>query len=250
MQDLNKILTNFESVKLKEIDSVKLLNRMDTKFLFESAKLPDLLQKLKEHYYVLEIKKNRVSRYETLYFDTEDLRCYYLHQFGRANRYKVRIRRYLESNQTFLEVKFKNNHDKTKKSRIEVEDNLFEIKQEHMPFITNKAKINNIELKDTLWVYYSRISLVSKDFTERLTIDANLNFEKDNEVVNYDKIVILELKQDKRNFSQAKSILQDLRIFKSSCSKYCLGIASLHPVKRNSIKEKIRLINRMSYESV
>jgi Holliday junction resolvase len=223
---------------------------MDTKYLFESSKLPDLLEQLKQHYYVLEIKKNRVSRYKTLYFDTEDFKCYYIHQFGRKNRYKVRIRRYLESNKTFLEVKYKNNHGKTKKTRIGVDDNVFEIKKEHLPFINEKTKTENLVLKDALWVNYSRISLVSKNFTERLTIDAKLTFEMGDKTSNYENIIILELKQDKRNFSQAQSILQDMKIFKSSCSKYCLGVASIHPVKKNNIKEKIRLINRMSYEGV
>lgn len=42
------------------------------------------------------------------------------HETGRKPRQKVRVRTYLNSNTTFLEIKKKDNHGKTAKSRVEV----------------------------------------------------------------------------------------------------------------------------------
>ena len=250
MNNIDNILNSFESVSLKQIDSVKLLNRMDTKYLLERDELEELFLRFQDSYYVLKIKKVKISSYKTAYFDTDDFICYYLHQFGRANRFKIRIRRYLDSHKTFLEVKVKNNHDKTKKSRIEIKDDTFVLDSSYDNFIDNKIGKDNSQFKQALWVYYSRITLVNKEFTERMTIDTDLRFEGNGKTKSFSDIVILELKQDKKSFSKANSVLQDMKIFQSSLSKYCLGIASLYPVKTNNINEKIRLINKLSYEKV
>ena len=53
-----------------------------------------------------------------LYFDTDDYEMYRMHHAGRTVREKIRVRTYLDSLDTFLEVKNKNNHGRTKKKRI------------------------------------------------------------------------------------------------------------------------------------
>ncbi len=222
---------------------------MDTKYLLSINQLSEVLSDLMSSYFVLEIKNKRLSAYKTMYYDTKDFDCYYLHQFGRANRYKFRTREYVETGKSFFEVKVKDNHKKTSKSRISRKDNDFSIDTPHIEFAESKLNNEIVGFNEVLWVEYKRISLVSKSFTERLTIDIDLKYSNDSKAKGFQKLVIIELKQDKSKASFAKEVLQKRKIFQKSLSKYCLGIASLYPVKKNNIKEKIRLINKLSYES-
>ena len=51
---------NFERVSLKGLDEVKLLNRMDSKFIFHIDDFPSILDELKPYYRVLEIDNKRM----------------------------------------------------------------------------------------------------------------------------------------------------------------------------------------------
>lgn len=105
--NIQNIVSQIKPISLEEMDSVKLLNRTDTKFVFEANKLPLLLEDAKELYCALNIDNNPFQGYRTIYYDTKDKYMYHIHQTGRANRYKVRHRTYLSSGDGFLEVKFK-----------------------------------------------------------------------------------------------------------------------------------------------
>ncbi|PLX09086.1 MAG: hypothetical protein C0596_04615 [Marinilabiliales bacterium] len=184
--------------------------------------MSSVLKDLSEDYYILEIKKKKISAYKTLYYDSEDFICYYMHQFGRANRYKFRIREYVETGKSFFEIKVKNNHKKTYKSRIPNKNNKLEMTDDNVLFVTNKIGKSIVSFKGVLWVDYKRISLVSKNFSERLTIDLDLRFDNDMDSKSYSDMVILELKQDKSLRSKASEVLLSHRIFQESLSKYCL----------------------------
>ena len=116
--DLNK----FKSISLKDLESVSLLRRHDSKFTFHSANLSVLLEKLADKYKILEIGGKRIFCYDNIYYDTNNLLFYNQHHNGKRNRYKIRTRKYLESNQLFFEIKIKNNKDKTIKKRIEIDN--------------------------------------------------------------------------------------------------------------------------------
>ena len=62
------------------MDGVKLMNRTDTKFAFHINKLESLLAKMREFYKVLEVNKERIQSYNSLYFDTNDRKFYIDHQ--------------------------------------------------------------------------------------------------------------------------------------------------------------------------
>ena len=118
MKELSSILAQFEPTSLEEMEAVKLMDRTDTKFTFNVSQLELVLNEVNDDYKVLEVEGKRLSRYKTLYFDTEDLDLYLRHHAGQLNRYKIRHRTYVESNLGFLEVKFKNNKGRTVKNRI------------------------------------------------------------------------------------------------------------------------------------
>lgn len=72
MKSVSEILKEFESVQLSQISIVKLLNRVDTKFLLNESSLPSLLSVLSNDYYVLEVRGQRMCNYRTVYYDTAD----------------------------------------------------------------------------------------------------------------------------------------------------------------------------------
>ena len=109
MHDFSSILSRFESISLEEMDSVKLMERTDTKYVFPITSLPEILEGMISQYRLLEINNVRVQRYESLYYDTKDFLLYRKHLVGKPDRYKIRFRRYIDSQGlTFLEVKHLN----------------------------------------------------------------------------------------------------------------------------------------------
>ncbi|MFN5633279.1 MAG: VTC domain-containing protein, partial [Flavobacteriia bacterium] len=95
---IQDILTGFESVTLSEMDRVKLMNRVDTKFAFSLQSFIKFLPELSQAYKILEIEGTRTPFYESLYFDDERFSFFQDHHNGRTNRFKVRFRKYVESN--------------------------------------------------------------------------------------------------------------------------------------------------------
>lgn len=172
------ILNKFDPITLKEMDSVKLMNRTDTKYTFNRAQFDEVLKEILKDYRVLEIEGKRVSRYKTLYYDTDDYALYTRHHNGELNRYKIRHRSYLESNIGFLEVKFKSNKGRTVKDRIKKKEVPFIWESETETFLKEMLPFNPHDLKPVIWVNYSRLTLVNKTSAERLTIDLDLEFEQ------------------------------------------------------------------------
>ena len=105
LSKINEEASLFEKITLGEMDSVKLMDRMDVKYLIPLHLLPYIMHEAIEYYKLLEINNERLCSYETLYYDTEDYQLYHSHQSGRLNRYKVRFRNYVGSNLSFFEIK-------------------------------------------------------------------------------------------------------------------------------------------------
>ena len=115
---MTDILAPFAPISLEQMSSVKLMNRIDTKFVTTMPQLVRLLKMAQGEYYVQEIKGERNMLYDTTYFDTRDFGMYNEHQHKHTNRQKIRFRTYVSSDLQFMEVKTKNNHGRTKKKRI------------------------------------------------------------------------------------------------------------------------------------
>jgi hypothetical protein len=239
-------LGNFETITLSEMDSVKLMNRTDTKYTFHANELENILENIQTQYRVLEIENSFVSTYKTLYYDTQELNLYYHHHQGKLNRYKVRHRTYVESEIGFLEVKFKNNKGRTIKTRI---------KQNQIPLVWNEKSLNFLNaytpyipeiLVPTINVNYQRITLVNKFIPERLTIDLNLEFERNGILVKPRNLIIAEIKQENLKNSHFIDLMKKKHIRTGSISKYCMSIAySIPNVKYNSFKPKILKIKKL-----
>lgn len=240
------ILQSFDSITLQEMDGVKLMDRTDTKFTFNIRNLLSILEAAKADYRILEVQGNRISRYKTLYFDTQNFKLYNQHHSGKLNRYKIRHRTYLESNLGFLEVKFKTNKGRTLKTRIK-EINVPELNTgKAFDFLQKTLPFSPLILLPKLWINYSRITLVNKKSAERLTLDLNLEFEKDGKTQILHQLVIAEVKQDSKVASPFISIMRKEHIREGSISKYCFGVASsFSEVRKNNFKQKLSNVNKI-----
>jgi hypothetical protein len=249
LQDhIKPITSEFTKITLNEMDEVKLMNRVDTKFAFSFSQLESILIAIKDSYKILEIEGTRMPFYESLYFDDEDFKFYNDHYIGKVDRFKVRFRKYVESNLSFLEVKHKIK-GRTKKSRItakEIGQSLTEDQQLFLEKILN----SDIELVPKLWNSFHRITLVNNDIKERLTLDFDLTFKWDDQEVKLDNLVIAELKQEVVNRNSPfyahmkKMVIRPYRL-----SKYCLGTLEVYGtgnMKYNRFKEKLRKLRNIN----
>ena len=245
MKNNLEILSSFSPISLKEMDSVKLLNRTDTKFIFNKNLFDLILSKIKNDYQILTINNKKTASYRTLYFDTDLFKFYNDHHNKRGNRYKVRIRKYLDSDLCFLEIKNKRK-GRTIKTRTSITDFEDSLSNSSIEFI--KEIIPEIEpLETKIWNTFERITLVNQERKERVTIDFNLKFEFNDEKLGIDHLVICELKQERANRnSPINHIFKLMKILPNRVSKYCIGSGLLYEqLKKNRFKEKYLLINKL-----
>lgn len=237
-------------ITLEEMSGIKLMNRTDTKFVASFEQLNAFLLAVQGKYYIQEKEGERLAEYHTTYFDTPDYEMYRMHHCGKKVREKIRVRTYLDSNDTFLEVKNKNNHGRTKKKRIMVEgvDTLRAEGENVIPFLAKHAWYTIDDVSPVIENWFNRITLVNFGKSERLTIDFNLRFHhlKSDERNKLERVAIIELKRDGNVPSPALEIIRTLRIRRSGFSKYCIGSALTHKgLKRNNFKERLMMIHKM-----
>jgi hypothetical protein len=238
-------IERFLPISLKEMDAVKLMRRVDTKFVVSKTLLPEILKDLREDYFVLEIDNTRVMTYDTAYYDTANHQFYLDHHNGKSNRLKVRIRQYVESNLFFLEIKQKNAKGITTKTRMPIRDFQKEIPSTFSEFI-EKTTSKKLDLLPSLSTKFNRITLVGKKKNERATIDLNLAYSRKLSQKRLENVVIIEVKQDRLNRNSALvRTMRKHRKLPENMSKYCLGMSFLNKkIKYNRFKRKqLKLIN-------
>jgi hypothetical protein len=237
----------FNTISLEEMDSVKLMDRTDTKFVFHTSELTNILYQLNNNYRALKVSEKALSSYETLYYDTQNFDLYLQHHNGKLNRYKIRHRSYLNSNIAFLEVKHKNNKGRTLKTRIKKMDIPYNFDTKSLEFLNGKLPFNPATLVPKLWVNYKRLTLVNLERGERVTIDLALEFIDTNaNKIELNNLVIAEVKQDKKNPSGFISIMKQMGIRPGSISKYCMAASYLNKqLKTNSFKTKLNQISNI-----
>lgn len=246
MNAIPDILQSFESITLEEMDAVKLLDRMDMKYIFHRNRLEDILACSQDHFRVLQVEGRKCSRYETHYYDTPDYRMYTQHHNGKLNRHKIRFRKYVDSGLAYFEIKYKNNKGRTIKDRVKVREPQFIIKGESEFLLEKKTIYHADMLQEAIRIQYNRITLVNKNLNERVTIDLDLTYTFNDQIRKFPSLVIAEVKQDKTQRSPFTSVMQSKYIIPMSLSKYCFGIASMNPaVKINNFKPKLLNVKKL-----
>lgn len=250
-QNLEDTIGKFSTISLEEMDNVKLMSRMDTKYVFHAERIPGLLEMASDHYRVLSIDDHRIFTYNSLYFDTVGLRSYLDHHNGVRPRYKVRFREYQETGGIYLEVKRKIANDRTRKCRTRVESIEKDLSEKSVEFISKHSPFDASQLIPSLWTIFRRITLVGKSAPERITIDTDLSFHHKEKESALPFLCICEVKREqtggKTDFMR---ILKENRIYPGSSSKYCLGTILLKKeIKQNQFKRLILYINKLENAS-
>ena len=246
---INMATKQYNAVSLSEMNQSSLMSRIDTKFIMHRNHLPYLLNELVDSYNLLEINNKREMEYETVYFDTPCNKMFLDHHNQRGLRYKVRKRHYLANDQAFLEIKKKGNKGRTEKSRISLETISTSLSNDENDFIEDKTPYTSSGLIPKLNTDFIRLSAISKDGGERLTIDYNLRFTNCNtsETKELEKLVIIELKQEKiQRSSPCFKMIKKSNGRETSISKYCVGMALLNlENKTNRFRSLLRLIDKI-----
>lgn len=246
MKKIEDILQGFNSVSLEEIDEVKLMDRIDRKYWFHRSSLEELLKKVIADYDILEIDNKRLLEYQSSYFDTDDNEMYLKHHNKKMNRYKVRRRTYLISNDDYFEIKFKTNKRRTIKKRIQSSFNTPDLLETENVFLEERSPFSGSSLKKSLNNHFYRITLIHKQKLDRCTIDIQPKFWNEKGEIQFDDLVIFELKRGKSlKNSPMLTILRRLKIRQRGLSKYCTGRAFIEPkLKRNAFKPRLRFIEK------
>lgn len=243
---LDNLLKTFSTISLEEMGKVRLMNRIDTKYVTTLTKLETLLELAASEYRVQQIGGEVNLPYSTCYFDTAHCDMYADHQRGKKARQKIRLRVYEETGTAFMEIKDKNNHGRTDKKRTMAQVGS-DIKA-YADFIRQNSHYAPETLMPRLQNHFHRITLVNKKMTERLTIDTCLCFHSliTGNDCTPEGIVIIELKRSGNVPSPIQAILRDLHIHPSGFSKYCVGMAltDCH-IKQNRLKMKLRALQHL-----
>lgn len=242
---------NFGAISLEEMDSVKLMDRFDKKFVFAADKLPAVLRAAQTCYHSLQIDDDRIFEYNSLYYDTVGHRMYSDHHNQKLNRFKVRKREYLNSGQVFLEIKYKTNKGQTRKKRIETVNRNKHFEKEERKFIKKITPYKGKMLYPALNSSFSRITLVNTHMPERITIDVNLNYEYSGKCAGLPNLVVAEIKQDRSSgASDIEKIFRFNKIHSMNFSKYCMGIVMMKSgIKYNRFKQKFLTLKKINNDS-
>ncbi len=223
------------SVSLHDVvERAQLQVRVDRKYLVPAAELPRAGEQLRDHLQVLEIAGRRRFAYESRYFDTPSLMTYHEHALDRANRFKVRTRSYLESRETMFEVKLAVADGGTIKRRrahpFAARAQITPAARRHLAAVLQRAERSlPSELVQTCVTAYRRTTFVTVDGTARITIDHDLVCSDDTGAVGaLTDDVVVEVKSATGD-SRPDRALARLGLEPQSMSKYCVGLALLHP---------------------
>ena len=249
MDRINSILQGFAPISLDEMSRVRLMNRIDTKYVTTVPYLVRLLEMAGGEYSVQQIGGLCDIPYYTCYFDTPDRDMFAQHQRGRKARQKIRLRVYENSGTAFLEIKDKDNRGRTDKKRIPWTGTGEDI-MPYSDFIRTHSHYMPESLAPQVRNRFRRITLVNRLLTERLTIDTGLCFSNVSTRCgcSLEGLVIIELKRDGNTRSPAGEMLHALHIHPAGFSKYCVGMALTdRQLQQNRLKPRLRMIRRLLY---
>jgi VTC domain len=217
-----------------------MLERLDHKYVVRSAVLRDAVADLAAHFDMLEIHGVRSFTYDTCYFDDAERRGYFDHHQGRRQRMKVRVRRYADTGQCFVEVKLKARRGGTVKKRMAYPLQQYgtldvaALAHVQRSFQAQYGRPFDRTLERVLDMRYRRTTLVARDGGERMTIDSRIRFgdERDPPLGPDDDIFIIETKSA-HGHGLADAILRRHHQHPTDgCSKYCVGMVVTGTVQR------------------
>lgn len=249
LAELAKELGNFDPISLAKTQKAALMDRVEQKFLLSTQELLKILPLVRESYQILEIGGEVMMAYNSTYHDSQDFAFYRAHHDGRLRRQKVRFRRYLQTDASFLEIKLRSPSGRTRKERIAVEET--STTGEHSSHFLHEQLPNCAELEPKLEVFYQRATLVSRVAEERLTLDFGLSLGKPGEVsrTTFNRAVVAELKHSvDAKTSIFETVAREHHLYSGSFSKYGVGCSlSYRDLKYNNFKPQFLAIDKVQH---
>jgi VTC domain len=219
---------------LEQVLSVACLTtRFELKYLLPLEALPGLLDRLPRQLAVLDIEDRRIFAYESVYFDTAGYALYRQHMQGRRKRYKARTRSYCDTQDAMFEVKLKGWRGQTVKERLPYDfAHREELTGEGRAFlddvIGDAYGFAVPALEPVLTTAYRRATLVDLERGSRLTIDVDLRWWDRGSNHRADHLALIESKSP-LGPGPVDALMGSLGVRPVRMSKYCLGVALLHP---------------------
>jgi hypothetical protein len=228
-------LHEFAAIALPElIEQAALQTRVDRKYIVPACDLDAVLADLDDATQVLEIDGNRDFRYESVYFDTPELTSYEMAAHGRRRRFKIRTRTYVDSDESYLEVKTRGARSSTVKDRIPYRPGDRRLlTREGLEYVDETLAlcgitgVDSARLEPTLSTTYGRTTLYVPSSQSRATIDTNLGWHLPGTAgLDRPDIAIFETKSGSRA-STVDRVLWDHGHRPATLSKYGTGLAAL-----------------------
>jgi hypothetical protein len=231
---LARIVGALPGIDLPTLDAgAALLTRVDRKYVVPVATFERLVHALDDSWTALEIDDRRLFGYSSVYFDTDDFVTYRAHLQGRRRRYKVRVRRYIDSDDCMLEVKRKGMRGVTVKER-----RAHPIWQQAELGVDGQAFVDGCltahgdpglsgAMHPVVVTGNRRATLACLSGHSRLTIDSDLACGwGDSHAALRSGMVVLESKVEGHG-SQVDRLLRAFGVRPVLISKYCVGVAAL-----------------------
>jgi VTC domain len=217
-------------ISLEQLDErAALLRRVDNKYVVDADQLAQLIERLADDHDVLEIDGRRRFGYDTVYYDTDDLRCFRDHNDDVRPRFKARRRCYVDAGDCVFEVKVKRADGETDKRQAD-----------DLAAALDEAGIEpSGELEETLRTAFDRVTLAAREGGTRLTIDLGVTLATmdGGSMRMRDGLALVETKSEDGE-SPADSVLRELGARLVSLSKYRTGVAlMLRPEERGDIAD-------------
>jgi VTC domain len=224
-------LHRLDAIDLDELRALAdLQTRRDRKYLVPTDYVSSLLERIPGR--ALEIDGARSFRYESVYFDTPDLRCYFDAAQRRPRRFKVRTRSYLDGDDCMVEVKCRDSRDRTVKHRHPHSlDRRAELDDDARGFVRSlpPASAAADQLATSLTVSYRRATIVLRSGDARITIDGGLAWhQRDRRPLELPDLSIIETKTTGAPSPVDRLLWRDGHR-PTVISKYCTGLAALSP---------------------
>jgi hypothetical protein len=226
------LLGDLDAMSLDELDArAALLKRVDAKYVLEPDTFAALVERIAADHDVLDIDGRRMFGYSSVYFDTEDLRCFRDHVRDREPRFKARTRLYRDTGVCHFEVKLKLASGETDKRQVEHPaaraDDLTEAAGSLLDETLPEAGVEpSGALRATLRTAFDRVTLAARDDAARVTCDLGVTMERadDGRMTRIrDGLVLVESKSEDGD-APADRALADLGASPVSFSKYRVGI--------------------------
>jgi VTC domain len=223
-------------ISLRELNELaELQTRVDRKYFVPAALFHRLIAELAGELQVLDIDGQRTFGYESVYFDTPELTTYRSHLQRRRQRFKARTRTYTDSGLCMFEVKLAGARGETVKQRVphpvQYRGELTREALAHLHATVGQAFRKPLPpgMRPILATTYRRTSFVARSGEFRLTCDVGLVCRNARyEVRDTGTHVLVESKSSGPG-SAPDRILRELGVRPASVSKYCVGVAALHP---------------------